>query len=38
MDTQQRIENLLDQLEDPKCTEADIARIEAKLRVLRAQQ
>lgn len=38
MDTEQRIDRLLDQLEDPKCTEADIARIEAKLKVLRAQQ
>jgi hypothetical protein len=38
MDTEQRIDRLLDQLEDPMCTEADIARIEAKLKVLRAQQ
>lgn len=37
MDIEQRIERLLDQLENPNITQKDIDKIEAKLRILRSQ-
>jgi len=38
MDIEQRIDTLLDQLTDPKLTQAEIDKIEAKLKVLQRQQ
>lgn len=38
MDIEQRIERLLDQLEDPKLTQVEVDKIEAKLKILRSQQ
>lgn len=35
---EERIAVLLDQLESPRLTEADVKRIEAKLEILRSQQ
>jgi hypothetical protein len=38
MDTEQRIEALLDQLMDPRLTATDIEKIEAKVRILQRLQ
>lgn len=38
MDTEQRIEELLDQLQDPKLTVVEITKIERKLKILQHQQ
>lgn len=37
MDIEQRIERLLDQLENPNLSQCEIDKIEAKLKVLRSQ-
>ena len=37
LDMETRINQLLDQLEDPKTSEAEIKRIKKKLEILRAQ-
>jgi hypothetical protein len=38
MDTSQRIEKLLDQLENPTLSQLEITKLERKLRILQAQQ